>query len=249
MLSPKEIEQIKEQAFVGVPSNFKNICQIKPLTIYEIISMGSYLYDMKLGLLLLTEVEIAKIIKDKMGIEPKIEEIFPLSYLLQSAERDDMFFLELQNAFSTFIKEDILLLPKMNAIVVGDPSKKRLITNENYGDFQDVLRIQNKKKIKEAPPEDESPIARKFRLKREARDAAKKKQQQKDGSEQKLVDLLEIAETFGIDYKNKTLYAFYGLLQRHQMREKWNQDIQMLCAGADSNKLNTKYWGESLKEE
>ena len=60
---------------------------------------------------------------------------------------------------------------------------------------------------------------------------------------------LVIAETFGIDYTHKTLYAFYGLIQRHQAREKWNQDIQMLCAGADSKKLKTKYWGESLKEK
>lgn len=249
MLSPNEIETIKEQAYVGAPSILNKICRIVPMTMYDIIAMGANNYNAKLGLLLLTEVDISKIIKEKTGQEPKIEDIYPLTYLLQSAAHDDMFLLELQSAFSTFIKEEILLLPKINSVLVGSLEEKRLITNENFADFQDILRIQNRKEIKEAPPENESAIARKFRLKREARDAAKRKQQAKNGEEQSLVELLEIAETFGIDYTHKTLYAFYGLIQRHQAREKWNQDIQMLCAGADSKKLKTKYWGESLKEK
>ena len=160
-----------------------------------------------------------------------------------------MFLLELQSCFSTFIKEEILLLPKINSVLVGNAQDKRLITDKNFGELQDILRIQNRKKIKEAPPENESAIARKFRLKREARDAAKRKQQEKNGEGQPLAELLEIAETFGIDYKNKTVYAFYGLIQRHQAKEKWDQDIQMLCAGADSKKLKTKYWGESPEEK
>lgn len=249
MLSPNTIETIQEQAYVGAPSSFLNICKIYPLTLYEIIEMGTNIYNSKLGLLLLTEVDIAKIIKEKTGEEPELEKIHPLSYLLQNAMYDNLFLLELQSCFSTFIKEDILLLPKINSVLVGNPKEKRLITEDNFGELQDILRIQNKKEIKEAPPENESAIARKFRLKREQRDAAKRKQQEKSGDGQSLVDLLEIAETFGIDYKNKTVYAFYNLIKRHQAREKWNQDIQMLCAGADSKKLKTKYWGESLKDK
>lgn len=249
MLSPNQIETIKEQAYVGAPSILTGVCRITPRTMYEIIEMGTNNYNARLGLLLLTETDIVKIIKEKTGQEPNIEEIYPLTYLLQSAAHDDMFLLELQSAFSTFIKEDILLLPKINSVLVGPPQEKRLITNKNFLDFQDILRIQNRREVKEAPPENESAIARKFRLKREARDAAKRKQQAKKGEGQSLSELLEIAETFGIDYRNKTLYAFYGLIQRHQAKEKWDQDIQMLCAGADSKKLKTKYWGESLKEK
>jgi hypothetical protein len=33
------------------------------------------------------------------------------------------------------------------------------------------------------------------------------------------------------------------------MKEKWEQDIQMICAGADSKKIKTKYWGESLDDK
>ena len=82
-----------------------------------------------------------------------------------------------------------------------------------------------------------------MRLLKEKREAVKRKQQQKEATNQELSELLEIAEVFGIDYKEKSIYAFYGLLQRHQLREKWVQDIQMLCAGADSKKIKAKYWG------
>ena len=249
MLSPNQVDTIKEQAYACLPSLLPQVCWVQTLTMLQILEMGTTIYNSRLGLLLLTETDIAKIVKDKTGQEPKIEDIYPLSYLIQSAAHDDMFLLELQAAFSTFIKEDILLLPKINAVLVGPPQEKRLITNKNFGDFQDILRIQNRKEIKEAPPENESAIARKFRLKREARDAAKRKQQQKNGEGQTLAELLEIAETFGIDFRKHSLYAFYGLVQRHQAREKWNQDIQMICAGADSKKIKTKYWGESLKEK
>ena len=158
-----------------------------------------------------------------------------------------MFLLELKNTFSTFIKEEVLLLPKINSVLVGGPAaskEKRLITNDNFSDFQDILRLQNRREVPEPPPEDETPGQRKMRLLREKVAAVKKKQAQKKGEGQTLVELMEIASTFGID-RNESLYAFYSLVRRHQMREKWQQDLQMICAGADSKKLKTKYWGEN----
>lgn len=242
------IEVIKEQAFIGVPSKLSNICDIYPLTIKEIVTMGTDIYGQRLGLLLMEEADLHSLLKEKGETSIPIEDIHMLSYLLKCADQDQMFSLELHSAFSTFIKEDILFLPKINSILIGSPSERRLITETNYPLFQEILRIQNKRTIKEPPPENESEIARKFRLKREQRDAAKRKQQQKNGEEQSLIELLEIAEVFNIDYQNITLLAFYNLLHRHQMKEKWDNDIKMICAGADAKKIKTKYWGESSKE-
>ncbi len=244
MLSANQIAVVKEQAYAGYPSKFRNICYVKPCLMSEFLQMGSDEYNSRLGLLLLTEDEIAKIVKTKTGQNVPLEEIHVLSYLLQSANASNAFLLELQKAFSTFITEDVLLLPKINSVLVGPMSEKRLITEENFGDFQTILRIQNRKEVPEPPPENESAVARKMRLLREQRDAVKRKQQQKEGKGQDLVDLLEIAETFGVDYKQKSIYAFYGLIRRHQLKEKWDQDIMMMCAGADSKKLKPKYWAE-----
>lgn len=209
----------------------------------DMLKMGSLEYSNRLNLLLMTETDIEKIIKEKGGDINQLGNFSTLSYLLKSAELNEMFFLELEKALSTFIQEDILLLPKINAILVGPPSERRLIKEDNFLDFQTILRIQNRKEVPEPPPENESAIAKKMRLARERREAVKRKQQQQNGSQQELAELLEIAEVFGIDYYEKSIYAFYGLIQRHQLKEKWDQDIQMLCAGADSKKIKTKYWG------
>lgn len=249
MLSANQVEDIKTQAYMGAPSRLNNVCRVYPFTMKEIIEMGTTEYNTRLGILLLTEVEIANLIKEKTGEDIPPDQIHPLSYLLASSEVDDTFLLELQRVFSTFVKEDVLLLPKINSVLVGPPDEKRLITEANYRDFQDILRIQNRREFVEPPPANETPGQRKMRLLREKVAAVKKKQAQKKGDGQTLVELLEIAETYGIDIQNHTLYAFYGLLRRHQLREKWEQDLQVICAGADSKKIKTKYWGESLDDE
>lgn len=211
--------------------------------------MGRLTYEGSLGTLLLTETDIVELVKEKTGQEIPIEEVDPLTYLLQSADQNDRYFLELQQIFSTFIKEEVIFLPKMKSIVVGSPDQRRLINSENFKDFQTILMIQNKREIKEPPPENESPGQRKMRLLREKVAAVKKKQAQKNNEGQSFLDLLEIADTFGIDTLNCSLYKLYDSIQRHQLKEKWEQDLQMLCAGADSKKMKTKYWGESLDKK
>lgn len=247
MLSVKEIEDIKSQAFLLKPSSLPNVCKVYPLSVSEIVAMGEMHYKSILGTLLLTEVEIAANIKKKTNIDVPLEEISPLKYLLQSAAQNDSFFLELRDMFATFIKEDILLLPDINAILIGPPSEKRLITSQNFSDFQTILCIQNDRKIKEPPPENESDWDRKMRLNREkVAEAKRKKAAKNDDDGLHLYELLEIATIFEINIDQCSLYTFQRLIRRHQAREKWQQDIQMLCAGADSTKIKTQYWGENL---
>ena len=247
MLSSNEIKKIKEQAYAGYPSQLKGVCDVYPSMMADFLK-DSTKFSGRLGLLLLTESEIVDLAKEK-GRNLQIDDVHVLEFLLFNAEQDDNFLLELESAFSTFIKEDILLLPSINSVLIGPPDEKRLITEENFSDFQTILRVQNRREVPEPPPENESAIARKFRLKREQREAVKRKQQQKEGNTQEIADLLEIAEVFGIDYKEKSVYAFYGLIHRFQLKEKWDQDIAMLCAGADPKKMGTKYWGEPQNEK
>lgn len=214
----------------------------------DMLTMGTDTYSARLGLLLMNQDIMVSIAEDKkkQGIDidmESIRKVHPLEYLLQSADRDEMFLLELQNAFSTFIKEDILFLPKINSVLIGPMAEKRLINKDNFEDFQTILMIQNRREVPEPPPENESAIARKMRLAREKREAVKRKQQEKEGGTQDLADLLEIAKVFGINYKEESIYAFYGLLKRYQLKEKWTQDLQMLCAGGSSEKIQPKYWG------
>ena len=249
MLSAKQMTVIKEQAYGGYASWLPGICEISPITVGDMLEMGSDVYSVRLNMLLLTEANVKELLEKKGVQVDDNTNLSPLSYLLKSAQLSDAFFLELTAAFSTFIKKEaVLLLPKFNAVLIGPPEERRLITEGNFADFQTILSLQNRKEVPKPPPENESAYARSLRLKAEMRDAVKRKQQQKNGEVQELADLLEIAEVFGINYKDKSIYAFYGLVQRHQMREKWAQDIQMLCAGADSKQIKAKYWGSNPED-
>lgn len=248
MLSPEQIETVKEQAYLGYPSQFDNVCKIYPLTIGEIIEIGNATFNGRLELLLLTEVKISSIIKEKTKEEFPIEQIKPLEYILQSTAMNDFLLLEIQNMISTLVKEEVLLLPQINSILVGDPKERRLINEKNFRNFQDILRIQYKKDFIEPPPENETAAQRKMRLLRERVAEAKKKKAEKDGKTTDFLTLLETAEIYGIDVKNRTVLALYNLIRRYQAKETWEQNLRALCAGADSSKMEMKYWGESLDE-
>lgn len=247
-MSSLNIEEIKLQAFAGQPSIIDNTTKIKvyPLTISEIIEIGMDKYNSMVGLLTMTAAKIQQLVKDKADENVDLSNIEPLSYLLQSAQFDDNFLLELQNAFHTFLKEDILILPEINSVLVGSPYDKRLITKDNFHIFQTILQIQNAQQAQELPPEDETELEKKFRLLREQRDAVKAKQQKKKGGGS-FVSLLEIAEVYGIHWQDKTMYAFYQTLSRFSKKEKWDQDCKSLMLGADPQKVKAQYWGSDEK--
>lgn len=250
MLSANQLEDIRCQAMLCRPSKLSNVCKVYPMTVGDIVEMGQNRYKQLLYTLLLDEVEIQKILKEKLNEEVAIEEIDPLTYLLMSADNNDTFSLELQEAFSTFIKEEVLFLPKLHCLVVGkDLKQKRLITSKNFVDFQNILKVQNGKKLEEPPPENESDWDRRMRLRRKLVAEIKSKKAQEANDGKSFDELIEIATVYGIDVDKVSLLAFYNLMRRYQAREKWVQDLQMLCAGADSSKIETKYWGESFKNE
>ena len=245
MLSANQIEDIKAQAYAGCGSNLSGVCKVYPLTIKEIIEMGYSNYKTYLSTLLLDEVAISQHIKEKTGEEVPPDKIEPFNYLLSSAEQSDSFLLEVQTMFNTFIKENIVILPEVSLVVIGNPVDRRFISKDNFKEFQEILRIQNGQKVKPPPPKDETPNERKMRLLRERVEAIKQTQSEKDTEGMPFSVFLEIAEVFGINLDKCTVYAFYKLIARHQAKEKWEQDIQMLCAGAEADKLKTKYWGDA----
>ena len=135
MLSPEKVEEICTQAFLCEPSLLDITCMVYPITVGEIVRMGLTEYNKRLGILLLTKDELIKLLEEKGEVKVESDDIDVLSYLLKSADNNDIFLLELQTAFSTFLKEEVLLLPTLGSVVVGAPEEKRLITSENFEDF------------------------------------------------------------------------------------------------------------------
>ena len=240
------INEIQSKAFFNYSYAFSSVCIVYPLTIGEIIGMGQVKYSSYLSILTMDEFDITQNAKRK-GIELDPSQIIPLKFLIDSAKRDYTFLLELKNAFRTFIREEVIVLFDEYIIAIGDITEKRFITLNNFGEFQNIVRVQNKKAVKEDPPPNESPLRRKFRLKAEYRDAIKRNQKNDDPD---APDFLALMSSFccykgGLtpeELKNYTFFAFKEELERHQLRDKYSLDIKSILAGADPKKVKPKPW-------
>ncbi len=237
-------EDVKCLAFMKLPYLYEDICFIHPLSIKEVLSLGSK-YDIYLKILTLDRISIIKMFNQKkIEIEPS-QVPDPFEFLLDSALQDDTFLLDIVNAFRTFIQEEVIILCEEKQIIIGSPIDRRIINSKNFGTFSNTLRIQNKMTEVQPIIENEDPRAKKFREKRELRDAIKQKQESANAPD--LSKLLSVLCTYGggitpFNIGELSLYAFYDLTQSNGSKERYEMDMNMICAGADANKVKPKHW-------
>lgn len=247
-----------EKYFFGYPVEFKDkegngLCWIYCPTIKEIIIDKSK-FRFYQNLLTMEDMDVKKIIQEKNKAVKDMEIPDVFSYLLESGRHNPSFLVDLQKAFYTFVKEEVTFLFDEKLVVIGDVVDKRLLDKDLFYEFQNEIRVLSKIDIKEPILEDESPMQRKFRLKREERDFYKRKQNSRKGDAPEYIDLISsvCALDVGVTYQNVgdlTLFALYEFLRRGQERDKFKQDISSLLAGADKNKVKPKFWIRNLKSD
>lgn len=240
--------------FFGAAINFNGIW-VYPLQMKEIIGMGQIVYEEYLSYLANDIREIQKELKKK-GVSEDEMPGSAFEYLMLQAQAslsfgmgDETFLMKLQKAFSTFIREEVHFSFKTQEIIIGNDFKKnrRVLNKDNFDDFQNILRAQNKLPVPEPIPENESAMARKFRLRREQVAEVKRKQALKNGEAISLLDSIStlICFNIGINFQNVgdlTMYQFKELLSRAQTKYKYDLDIRMIAAGADPKKIKPKHW-------
>lgn len=227
---------------------------VYPLKIKEVIAMGEDNYLAQLNLLTLTSMDLVETYKKKKIPVPDDIDVF--DNLMESCERDNSFLLDLENAFFTFLREEVQILSDLKLISVGNGLEKRIIDKNIFYDLQDILRVQNRIPTVERPPENETAMEKKFRLRREevARAKQKQKQKEKNGESASLHDLISSLCCLGIgvtlqNVGDLSVYSFHELLDRSQAKEEYETDMRMLLAGADSKKIKPSYWIKNLKKK
>lgn len=239
----------RERLFIGAPVPLEDICLVYPMTALGVFSITYAKYNYYLNLLTLSKEDIEEIFEKKEI--PYNDSFTPFKYLLDSCLSDDNFLLEIKKAFSTFIREKVQILPNEKIIIVGNLKDKRLITEKNFEEFQNILRMQNCIEIEEEEeiPEDENPMQKKFRLRRKQLKKAKKKQAQKKAKEGNSIDFYSIVKALMIkkvinynDLESLSVYAIRELFDVLQAEEEYNNQIKYLCAGADPKKIKLEYW-------
>ena len=248
----------KELLFIGAPVEFKAGVYIYPPKVSDVILNQEYgLYS---RVLTYSQEEI----EDLYAEEKKDMDFFPtpIEFLLNNCYHKKEYELLCKRAFSFFLKQDVEFLYDKKAILIGkienvlkniqSINQLILITEEEFFDFQNLIRVAINQKTVERPNLNEHPRIKAMKAKARMRDRVKAKQAAKEG-----MDLFTIMTSIccmgiGITPLNigeMSYIAMEAILKQYQNKEKYQVDIDSLLAGADSKKIKPKYWIRNLNED
>lgn len=234
----------KMKLLAGLPIPMSDFsCSLYPSTLREIATIGTSKYFKYINLLTIKKEEILTIVK---------EEIDPFDFLIINASSQEEFKDELIEALKFFVKEEILFLPEIECFVVGDFQNSRMITKDNFNEFQKILSIQNflEEDVVKFAGENASATYIKNKLEK----GRKKIEQIKN---KKLLEQIELADLVGSLSINSNLnictvwdisyYAFNDQFKRMRLLEKYNTDLRSIMAGADPKKIKIQDWIQSIQ--
>ena len=244
---------INPAVFIGAPLYFSKICKIYPPTLNDII--GDQMFMSFKSLLTLEQEDIQDELKEKLKEGEKAPT--PFEFLLVNCYYNTEFMQVAKAGFKKLLREEVHILPEERLIVIGskeeiqstEESEMRCLNDENFFDFQNMVRLSCGEKTVN-PPEpidpNEDPRIRRIKEKAKLRDRIKKKKGvQGQGITLDTVLVSICCMGIGITPLNigEMSYASISELMRtYQLKEKYDLDVRSLLAGADSKKIKPKYW-------
>ena len=248
---------IDERIFLGYPIDFKDICQIYPPTVNDVVGNKDFLIYQSLFTMTQEELD------DAYGQDERIQKIpTPFQYLLMNYYQDEGIREKIHEAFKQFIHEPVTIVPEIEMLLIGksedeldpdvDLENPRLLTEENFFDFQNQIRlVMGSEKIKPPDPEEENLDPRIKRYKAKIRASEKMLAKKKANKSPTLGTLLAAICCMGIGLSPLNIgemsYAcVHWLISMEQQKEEYDIDIRALLAGADSKKVKPKYWIKNI---
>ena len=248
----------KELFFIGAPVQFKPGVNIYPPKVKEVVSSPGY--NSFSRVLTYSQEEIEDIyVKEKKDLDSFPT---PLEFLLNNCYHNKDYEIICKKAFQFFLKSEVEFLYDKKAILIGrieDVLKELtsidqivMVCEEEFFDFQNLIRMATNQKIVEPPNPNEHPKIKAMKAKARYRDKVKAQQAAKNG-----MDLFTIMTSIccmgiGISSLNigeMSYVAMQAILSQYQEKEKYSMDIDSLLAGADSKKIKPKYWIRNLDED
>lgn len=237
--------------FLGYPKEFKNICLVYPPKVKDVISYKNFHVCVRSLTLSQEEIEDeyvkANLEMDKLPT--------PFEYLLMNALYNLSFRKIVEDAFSIITHEKILFLFDKKMIAIGDlrevknVEKLRMMKEEDYFDFQNLVREALGGKAIEPPNPNEDPRIKKMKAKMRYRDAVKAKQSAKKLDFKSTLASISCMG-MGLNPLNigELSYASIPtLIGIYQQKEKYEIDVDSLLAGA-GKKVHPVYWIKNLDE-
>lgn len=247
----------KEMFFIGQPVQFKTGILIYPPSLKDVIVNKNY--STFLRILTYSQEEIEDIfVKEKKDLSSFPT---PIEFMLNNCYHNRQYETVCKQAFQFFLKTEVDFLYDKKLIIIGNlkdvlknlTSLSQLITisEEEFFDFQNLIRLATDQKIVEPPNPNEHPRIKAMKAKARYRDKIKAKQAAKNGVT--LFNTMASICCMGIgltplNIGEMSYVAMQAILSQYQTKEKYQIDIDSLLAGADSKKIKPKYWIRNLEE-
>ena len=251
---------INERIFLGFPIEFEDICKIYPPKVSEVV--GNEDFNVYQALFTITQEDLDEVyLKD--------EDVFqvptPFQYLLMNYYQDVELKPKIEEAFLQFTHEPVTIVPEIEMLLIGksedelDPNidldNPRLLTDKNFFDFQNYIRlVMGIEKISPPDPEEANLDPRIKRYKMKVKEHEKIVSKKKAKNAPTLGTLLAAICCMGIGLNPLNIgemsYAcIHWLITMEQQKEEYDIDIRALLAGADSKKVKPKYWIKNINEK
>jgi len=242
---------INEKFFLGYPSEFKNVCLIYPPKVKDVITNRQYNYYVQLLTISQEEIE-DKYVEEGIDLSNLLN---PFEYVLNLAYNSPEMRMLVEEAFYFFTHEKVHFIFEEKKILFGelttieDLDKLRALKEEDYLDFQNLVRESLGLKKVEAPNPNEDPRVKAIKAKARYRDKIKAKQ----GKGINLLTSISSICCMGMGLNPLNIgelsYAAISLLiATYQQKEKYEIDIDSVLAGADSKKVKPEYWIRNIKD-
>ena len=243
----------------GSPILLDDVCAIYPAKLGEIVDLGYDKFQQYLSVITMVKPPL----KDDMDKDLReiLKNVTDFQYLILMAMMDQKMNSVLKEAFQFFIHDTIIFSLEPAQIVVGPIEEKHLLTEDNFYDFQRIIRraffleVEGEEIV--INKDDDSEVAAlkmKMRENREKLRKAKAKKAQREHSDLKLSDLIGsmTINNCGLNMVNiwdMTYYAFYEQLKRMGWRDQFNINNQAAMAGAKLKKSQLKHWMRSIAND
>ena len=251
---------IDERVLLGFPIDFKDICQVYPPTVNDVV--GNKDFGIYQSLFTMTQEELDKAFLQ----DERVNQVpTPFQYLLINYYHDEKIRDKIHEAFTFFIHEPVTIVPEIEMLLIGksedelDPNvdleEPRLLTEENFFDFQNIVRkVMGMEDEMKPDPEEENldPRIKRYKMKIKQSEEILKKKRAKNAPT--LGTLLTAICCMGIGLNPLNIgeisYAcVHWLIAMEQQKEEYDIDIRALLAGADSKKVKPKYWIKNIDEK
>ena len=258
----KLLSMIDAASFIGEPTDFMGICLIYPPKVKDIIASGPFLKYYRF--FTFSQEEVEEEIK-RLGL-PIETGVNALHFLINICKNDKNFEESILKGLEYFLHEKATILYEQKVILIGEITPEnlsnienlRLITTNNYFEFQNAIR-RSAGFPEEKPPvpidPDEDPRIRKMKEKIRERDRIKAKRAAEGKTDGiSLSTSLAAICCMGIgltplNIGEMSYAAIAPLTKMMQEKEKYDLDIHSILAGADPKKVKPKYWIRNFEKD